>query len=315
MKKLSISFVFLFFGTAIVAQKIPYTNCNNCWNPDSLGNHRVVLEFNGTGNIAKATILWRRKYDHPELKRIIVEDAATHQRVLNVQIGEINRVFGNVYFEPLSGKGTYYVYYMPYKNEGRSNHPKGVYLSPENTASPDWIGMFQEKNMSLATVKEIQSINSFSTFYPMEIIATPSETDRLIHDNKSEDFLIFPEDRMHSIRMKNDLPERWIENGVKNSFTDTAMKGENFAYQLGVFALKNIKNIKLHFSDLRNQSGQIISSKNMSCLNTEGTDYTGKPMHKIVDIETWKVKPMWCLVDVPQNATAGKYFGKSNSDI
>src|SRR6185437_1883946 len=310
MKKLSISFIFLFFGTTLIAQKIPYTNCNNCWNPDSLGNHRVVLEYNGTGKITKATILWRRKDEHPELKRIIVEDAATHQRVLNVKTGEINRVFGEIYFEPVSGKGTYYVYYMPYKNEGRSNYPKGVYLSPENTASPDWLGMFREKNMSVAKVKEIQSINSFNSLYPMEIIATPVETDRLDHDNKSKDFLIFPEDRLHSIRMRNDLPERWIEKGVKTSFTDTAMKGENFAYQLGVFALKNIKNLKLHFSDLRNKSGQIISSKNMSCLNTDGTGYTGKPMHKIVDIETWKVQPMWCLVDVPENATPGKYFGK-----
>jgi len=192
MKNLSVSFVFLFFGTTVVAQKIPYTNCDNCWNADSLGDHRVVLEYNGSGKIAKATILWRRKDEHPELKRIIVEDAATHQRVLNVKTGEINRVFGNVYFETVSGKGTYYVYYMPYKNEGRSNYPKGVYLSPENTSSPDWLGMFQEKNMSVVTVKEIQSVNSFNTFYPMEIIATPVETDRLDHDNKSKDFLIFP---------------------------------------------------------------------------------------------------------------------------
>jgi len=310
MKKFFISFFFLFFGATLIAQKIPYTNCDNCWNPDSLGNHRVVLEYNGTGKIAKATIVWRRRDEQPELKRIIVEDAATHQKVVDVKIGEINKVFGEIYFEPVSGKGIYYVYYMPYKNEGRSNYPKGVYLSPENTASPDWLGMFQEKNMSLATIKEFQSINSFNTFYPMEIIATPVETDRLVLDNKSKDFLIFPEDRLHSIRMKNDLPERWIEKGVKSSFTDTALKGENFAYQLGLYALENIKNIKLHFSDLRNKNGQTISSKNMSCLNTDGTDYTGKPMQKMVDVANGKVQPMWCLVDVPQNASPGKYFGK-----
>ncbi|MEO9020645.1 MAG: glycoside hydrolase domain-containing protein [Ginsengibacter sp.] len=310
MKKKLFVFILIFCGATAYSQNISYTNCPGCWNPDSLGNHRVVVEYDGTAKVAKATIIWRRRDEHPELKRIIVEDAATHQKVMNVKTGEINRVFGNVYFEPVSGKGTYYVYYMPYKNEGRSNYPKGVYLSPENTASAEWMGMFQDKNMAAATVKEIQSINSFNTFYPMEIIATPEEMDRLVLDNKPKDFVIFPEDRLHSIRMKNDLPERWIEKGLQKTFSDTALKGENFTYQLGVFALQDIKNIQLHFSDLKNKSGQIIPSKNMSCLNTGGTDYTGMPMHKMVDISKGKVQPLWCLVDVPQNATPGKYVGK-----
>ncbi len=310
MKKYSFALLLCFFSLSLFAQKIPYTNCDGCWNPDSLGNHRVVVEFNGTGKVAKATIVWRRRDENPELKRIIVEDAATHQKVLNVKTGEINPVFGEVYFEPVSGKGIYNVYYMPYKNEGSSNYPKGIYLSPENTASPAWLELLQEKNMPVATVKEIQSINSFNSFYPMEIIATPEETKRLVNDNASKDFLIFPEDRLHSIRMKNDLPERWTDKGLQDTFRDTVLPGENFAYQLGVFALQNIQNIQLHFSDLKNKDGQIISAKKMSCLNTEGTDYTGKPMQINVDIEKGKVQPIWCLIDVPQNATPGKYFGK-----
>jgi hypothetical protein len=311
MKNFSIFFFFLFFAATLVAQKVPYTNCNNCWNADSLGNHRAVLKYNGTGKIAKATIFWRRRDENPELKRIIVEDAKTKQKVLNVKIGTLNREYGDIYFEPLSGSGTYYVYYMPYKNEGRSNYPKGVYLAPENTASEDWLNAVEnEKNIPDVKVSEFQSINSFNTFYPMEIIATKTETNNLIEQNKSQPFLIFPEDRLHSIRMKNDLPARWIEKGVKTSFTDTAMKGENFAYQLGVYALEDIKNIKLLFSDLRNKNGQIISSKNMSCVNTDGIDYTGKPMQKTVNIEKEKVQPMWCLVDVPEHASPGKYFGK-----
>jgi hypothetical protein len=311
MKNFSVFFFFLFFAATLVAQKVPYTNCNNCWNADSLGNHRVVLKYNGTGKIAKATIFWRRRDENPELKRIIVEDAKTKQKVLNVKIGTLNREYGDIYFEPVSGSGTYYVYYMPYKNEGRSNYPKGVYLAPENTASEDWLNAVEnEKNIPDVKVSEFQSINVFNTFYPMEIIATKTETNNLIEQNKSQPFLIFPEDRLHSIRMKNDLPARWIEKGVKTSFTDTAMKGENFAYQLGVYALENIKNIKLLFSDLRNKNGQIISSKNMSCINTDGTDYTGKPMQKTVNIEKEKVQSMWCLIDVPEHASSGKYFGK-----
>ncbi|MFZ1800380.1 MAG: glycoside hydrolase domain-containing protein, partial [Chitinophagaceae bacterium] len=310
MKKYAYAILFLFFSPTIFSQQIPYTNCDDCWNPDSLGNHRVVLEFNGTGKVAKATIEWRRRDENPELKRIIVEDAATHQKIWNVKTGEINRVSGEIYFEPISGKGIYYVYYMPYKNEGSSNYPKGNYLPPENTTDTGWLEMLHWNNISVATVKEIQSINAFNSFYPMEIIATPDETMRLVNDNTKKDFLIFPEDRLHSIRMKNDFPQWWIDKGLQDIFRDTVLQGENFSYQLGVFALKDVRNIQLHFSDLKNEDGQIISSKNMSCLNTEGTDYTGKPMQKIIDIEKEKLQPFWCLVDIPQNAKPGKYIGK-----
>ena len=199
MKRKLIFLVLIVTGFSAFSQEIPHTNCDGCWNPDSLGNHRVVLKYNGTDKVAKATILWRRRDEHPELKRIIVEDAATHQKVLNVKTGEINRVFGNIYFEPVSGKGTYYVYYMPYKNEGPSNYPKGIYLKPENTASEEWLNVVdKDENIPDAKVTEFQSINAFNSFYPMEVIATKNETNQLIAENKNKPFLIFPEDRLHS---------------------------------------------------------------------------------------------------------------------
>jgi hypothetical protein len=311
MKKESLFFIFLFLSVASFAQKIPYTNCNECWNADSLGNHRVVIDFRGNGSLAKVTIPWRRRDYHPELKRIIVQDAQTGRKVLNIKSGTLNREYGEIYFEPVSGKGIYYVYYMPYKNEGRSNYPKGVYLKPDVTASTGWLNALSaDNNIPAATVKEFQSIDSFNTFYPMEVIATKEETDQLIQKNKSEAFLIFPEDRLHSIRMTDDLPERWIKKERNNSFMDTAMKGENFAYQLGMYALQHIKNLKIQFSDLKNNNGKIISARNMSCLNTVGTNYEGKPMHKVVDIEKGKVQALWCMINVPQNISAGKYTGK-----
>ena len=171
MKNHALTFLLLFFSASLTAQKIPYANCTNCWNPDSLGNHRAVIEFNGTGNIAKAVIPWRRRDFNPELKRIIIEDAKTHQKVMNVKSGTLDRESGEIYFEPVSGSGIYYVYYMPYKNEGRSNYPKGVYLKPENTTSVEWLNSItSDKNIPSASVKEFQSIDAFNTFYPMEIM-------------------------------------------------------------------------------------------------------------------------------------------------
>src|SRR6185312_125136 len=311
MEKKLLLFVFLISGFSVFSQDIRRTNCDSCWNPDSLGNHRVVVKFDDSGNVAKADIEWRRRDFHPELKRIIVEDAKTHQKVLNVKTASITRELGEIYFEPLSGKGIYFIYYMPYKNEGRSNYPKGVYLNPENTASSEWLNTLENnKNIPLAKVTAIQSVNAFNSFYPMEIIATKSETEKIIKQNKNQPFLILPEDRLHSIKMKTDLPERWIEKADKSLFTDTAMKGENFAYQLGIYALEDLKNIQVHFSDLQNENGKLISSEKMSCINTTGTDYQGKPMQKTVNVEKGNVHALWCLINIPENTSPGKYTGK-----
>ncbi|MDQ2863774.1 MAG: DUF6067 family protein [Bacteroidota bacterium] len=196
MKKCLLGFTFMFSCITAFSQELSFTNCTNCWNADSLGNHRVVLEFNKPGKYAKAIIAWRRRDDNPQDKRIIIEDAKTKQRILNVKAGTLNREFGEIYFEPVSGKGIYYVYYMPYKNEGRSNYPRGVYLKPDETASSAWLSELKEGNtVPLATVKEIQSIDSFNTFYPMEIIATKKETYNLIQKNKSQDYLVLVSSR------------------------------------------------------------------------------------------------------------------------
>ncbi|HWH62818.1 MAG TPA: glycoside hydrolase domain-containing protein, partial [Ginsengibacter sp.] len=171
MKKVLAACVFFAIVQTAFSQELNFTNCTNCWNPDSLGNHRVVLEFGTRSKYAKAFIAWRRRDEDPQDKRIIIEDAKTGQRILNVKTATLNREYGEIYFEPVSGTGTYYVYYMPYKNEGRSNYPRGIYLRPDTTASAVWLrGLNTNGSIPSASVKEMQSIDSFNTFYPMEII-------------------------------------------------------------------------------------------------------------------------------------------------
>ncbi len=111
MKKQFFAVIFLLAGFTASAQKIPYTNCEKCWLPDSLGNHRVVLTFKGSSaNIAVATIPWRRRDDNPQNKRVILVDAATNKKITNVVVDDVTRESGRITFQPTSGKGTYYVY-------------------------------------------------------------------------------------------------------------------------------------------------------------------------------------------------------------
>jgi hypothetical protein len=313
MKKQLLAFAFLLPCFAAFAQKIPYTNCKN-WTEDSLGNHRVVLTFNGTGKAAKVIIPWRRRDTEPENKRIIIQDAKTKQKITNVKLGAINRETGELVFEPTSGKGTYFVYYMPYKNEGRSNYPKGTYLKPENTASAAWLNGLGS-NIPQASVKEFQSIDAFNSFYPMEVIATKNETDSLISKHTGEKFLVFPEDRLNSIRMTKDLPQRWIERGPQSRYAATALRGENFSFQLGVYALQNIDDVKIKFSDLKTASGKSIPASAIFCINTGGTAYDGSTLSKTVTVAKGDIQALWCGIDVPANATPAIYNGKATISI
>ena len=107
------------------AAEAKYTTAT--WDADTLGNHRVVLKVTAAGDAAWAHIEWRRRDAHPELKRIDVVDAKTGAKIVNVVRPAITRETGDIIFEPTSGPGSYYVYYLPNIGSGRSNYPKVVY--------------------------------------------------------------------------------------------------------------------------------------------------------------------------------------------
>jgi Family of unknown function (DUF6067) len=294
------------------AQTIKYTSCNNCWQADSLGNHRFVVQLNQStqNGIAHIMIPWRRRDNNPEQKRVIIEDAKTHQRIRNVKLKSIQRDYGDIFFQPLSGNGIYNVYYLPYKNEGRSNYPKGVYLQQDSTADAIWLSKINtiqnnEGDYSL----EYQSIDAFNSFYPMEFTATEAEQKIFLSKNAVKDFIVIPEDRMLPIRMKYDLPMSWMQKDLSKPFAIEAKKGEYFTYQLGIYALQNLDNVQVQFSDLKSAQGNMITAKNMSCINTTGTTYDAKPLTKVVKILQNQIQALWCGIDVPVSTNAGIYIG------
>ncbi|RYD78970.1 MAG: hypothetical protein EOP55_05885 [Sphingobacteriales bacterium] len=294
---------FIFAQLSLKAQVLKYTDGNNTWNPDSLGNHRVVVLYNARGKVAHVKIDWRRRDLHPERKRIIIQDSKG-QNVNVFGIDHFTRESADIYFEAPT-KGKYFVYYMPYKNEGRSNYPKGVYLKADGEPLSK-----VNKVVLNATALEIQSIDAFNSFYPMEVIATVKETAALKSKFHSEPFMVFPEDRMFPIKMPNDLPYRWIEKGSSSTFTGVASRGENYAFQLGVYALKDLKDLRVFFGDLKTSTGKTISAKYVNCLNTNGISYDNQPLKETVDVVAGKVQPMWLTIDIPKTTPAGIYNGR-----
>lgn len=312
MKKIFYLALLTFTVKTSVAQQIPYISKSNDWDADSLGNHRVVLTLqNANTSIAKATINWRRNDRTPEKKQLFVVDSASNQRILNVSVAGINREACVLYFEPIAGHKKYFVYYMPYSINRKSNYPNAKYLPAAQTAESTWLqSIAADRNAEGAKVESIQSLNALNSFYPMEVIATETETKNLIQLNAGKSYLVFPEDRLHIIKMKHDLPQRWIEKGAKEVFNGEAKRGENYTYQLGIYPVtKDLSGVKITFSDLKGKSGGVISAKLISCINTSGIDYKGKTFNKTVDIAKGDVQAMWCLVNIPAGVAAGAYEG------
>lgn len=285
------------------------------WDSEQLGNHRVVLYVNSPTDAVRVHIPWRRRDKHPEQKRIILVDT-TGKQIENLIRNKISRTFADLIFQPVSGSGRYYLYYMPYRLEG-SHYPTTVYFEPDDQSDPEWINknkLDQPESVSglpEAIAIEMQSINEFNSFFPMEVIATNEEIDALINQHSERSYLIFPENRKYPIRMQQDLPYRWIIRGPSSDFKGTAYRNEYYAFQIGIFAASvNIPDIKVSFNDLKAENGSaIIPASALTCFNTEGINWDGKPFDKVCTVEKGNVQPLWIGIDVPRNLPPGTYRG------
>ncbi len=313
-------FIFnLFLFVPCQAEDIPYGTGQ--WDADSLGNHRVVLHVSQKSDAAWAHIPWRRRDFHPKNKSIILIDAHTGQQIRNLFRAHINREFGDIIFQPHTIPGDYYVYYIPFEMEGRSNYPTVTYPEPIETADSWWLKKHrltvgaQLENLNTFPKTKIvafQSIDEFNSFFPMEQIATSQETFTLLNQFPDSAYLLFPEDRKFPIRMTKDLPYRWIKSGPANLFEGEAAKGEFYAFQIGVFAgRRSIEDIEVRFSDLKKDNEEtIISSSLFQSFNTEGINWDGKFFDKICSVALGKVQALWCGVQIPVGTSPGLYRGK-----
>ena len=165
-----------------------------------------------------ATLDWRRRDLHPEQTGVIVVDATTGQRVMNVARLYADRERGEIAFQPQTVPGNYYIYYLKSISTGSRYYPTVHYPDMEPTAAASWLEknrLTGRKHPSLPAARLIQyqAIDAFHSFYPMEIIATEAEKSHLLKHAPAEKYLLFPEDRRFPIRMTHDLPYRWVEAG------------------------------------------------------------------------------------------------------
>ncbi len=304
----------LLLSGLVPAQNVLYTT--GAWDSDKLGNHRAVVEVTEPSDAVWVHIPWRRRDAAPEKKNIIVVDGTTGDRIDNVARPHISREVGEIVFQPRSGPGSYYIYYLPYVTSGRRNYPTITYPQPEETADADWLrrhglreGDPSWSELPQARLVVLQSLDDLDSFWPMEVTATREELDVLRSRYPDARFLVFPEDRKYPIRMDADLPLRWIEYGPNRSLGGEAQRGEFYAFQIGVYAIRqSIEKLDVTVTALIQKDGAgRIEADRTRCFNLGGIDWLGRAFTKTVSVEEGKVQALWCGVDIPENVEPGLY--------
>ncbi|MEG1659590.1 MAG: DUF6067 family protein [Bacteroides sp.] len=290
----------------------------NYWTPDTLGNHRAVVRVDTPNPVVEALIPWRRRDANPEKKGILVMNAATGKVVENMLPVEVNREYGRIRFDASNQAGEYYIYYLPYHTSG-GPYPKVNYPQQADLATPQWKALSKatpaDKTAKARFVK-FESLGSFNSFYPMEVVATAREKQALMDANREKPFLLLPEDRKYPIRMFNDLSYRQVMQGASGAFFAEADKNEYYVLQLGLWADKRpVNGVKVSFTDLKGATGMIPAAA-LTCFNTEGIDWIGRTQHYDVNVPKGKVQPLWIGIDLPAQIARGVYTGSATvSDV
>lgn len=274
---------------------------------DGRGNHRVVVFVREAGGFVKAAMKWRRRDLMPEKCGILVRRMQDDLQVRAMPI-LITREYGEVVFEAPAA-GEYAIYFMPYRQKGPYWWNPVIDYSGNNLEiCKGESGMELPEHIPDCEIIAIESRTDFDSFYPMEVPATKEETEAVKQKGKGTPFLVFPEDRKYPVRMKQELPYRWAEAGERLYFSGEARPDEHYVLQLGIYALTDLKEIKVSFG---NFTGNILLGQSaVTCYNTGGIDWLGKPFSKQVSCEEGFIQPLWFGVQLP----AGTH-GEAEFDI
>jgi hypothetical protein len=277
---------------------------------DKYGNHRARIYVHQKADAVWVHILWRRRDVDPEKKNIIIIEASTEKQITNLVRIDVNREYGDLVFQA-DAPGEYYVYYMPFKVSGGMSFPTVTYPPFQTEADSNWLDRNRQlkwRDLPQADVLEIQARGEFHRFDPMEVIATAEETQHIIAQNSGSPYLLFPEDREYPVKMIDSLPFHWIRHGPGSEFHGEVQRGEFYTFQIGIYAIQNdIEQINVDFSDLKDDSGQVINASAFNCFNLGGSDWWGRSMQKTFSVPKGKVGTLWFGIQIPEDTEAGNY--------
>jgi len=270
--------------------KTTYRTVPRPWSlADNRGSHRVAVSVPEAAPYVRIGIQWRRRDKYPERCGLLARRLSDDLPV-NVKALAITREEAEIVLEAPSA-GEYGIYYMPNRRrDGSWWQPIMEYageLFPG--CEPEWEKKIPEE-MPEGKVLAIESRTEFDSFYPMELPATAEETKDLLSAAGDVPFVIFPEDRKYPVRMLYELPLRWVERGLRDSFFSEARPDEYYVFQLAVVARKDLEKLALSFEN---------APDGITCFNRDGVDWLGKPFIRPLCCPKGKVQPLWIGLQLP----------------
>ena len=287
------------------------------WNLDTLGNHRAVVKADAEGcRAVRAELKWRRPDRRTDQTSLVVRGAETGAESGNFCIENPASESATIWFEPIKGEDTYYVYYMPYhvrlgSLECRYWYDYNDYIPYDKAECEKWKAAVAGGRIAEGKVTAFEAVNGYEAFTQMGNIATAEETARLAAGHP-ENPVIFTENRCFAIRLSDRLPVRWVTaNAPRDSFEGEACKNEYYVWQIGLWTAHGpVDDVDVSFSDLKLEGGRaVIPASEQTCFNIEGTDWDGSRMDIDLDVPEGRIQALWCGVQIPPKAPAGLYKG------
>ena len=286
------------------------------WERNDRGNHRVVIHVPEAADCVRFGVLWRRRDTNPSAVRCRLF-GPDDTEIMDVIPVSVNNEYGEFVFRAPTA-GTYHLYYMPFElDDDPWYNPQVNPVCDEYRPAADWCsahGLEPLKRPAVwddvqpADVMAIESRTKFDMFGPMERPATSEELIRMLEARGRAPALLFPEDRQRPIAMRESIPAEWTQAEQKNSFTGEARPNEYYPFQIGVYALTDIKTLSVSVSNLVSRDGSVIPKSALTCFNLSGRDWLGQQFTKDVDVSSGMVQPLWIGVDIPPDAR-GTYRG------
>lgn len=297
--------------TSVLAQKTSsytYSVAQQPWQ-ESLGNHRAVLQIDKAAEVVNLDFNWRRPDKEVGKKCFLIINAITGDTIRNINRIIVSNEKCKLQFGPVKENGIYYFYYLPYVvQRGWGGYNKG-YIPQEKQPAAEWLNQTNREKWPVAKIIRVESREEFDSFYPMEVIATTAEEDSYKKQNRSELYL-FPEDRKNTIRMRKNIPMRWINKKQGDAFTGEAAPNEYYAFQIGLWAgNEDVNKVSYQASPLQ-CGAETIPATAITCFNVEGTDPYGNFFKKEVNVPQGNVQPLWFGIDIPTGQKAGIYEGR-----
>lgn len=297
-------------STETASKMAPYTYTvpDSAWN-EALGNHRALIHVDAPCEVANLRFEWRRPDAGVDQKRFLIINASTGDTVRNILRNEVNNELCDLSFGPVEAAGDYYFYYLPYQVQpGHGMYYRG-YEAVEETPGAEWVATIKTAEPSIPIIKTVQSRTAFDSFYPMEVYATMAETNAY-KTKQNKPFYLFPEDRKYPIRMKKQVPYKWIVLDETTEVKGTALQNEYYTFQVGVWSpTDSLEHLAYSVTPL--VSGRdTIHVSDITCFNLEGIDPYGVAFEKNIGVPVSGVQPLWFGVDVSEKQSSGTYRGE-----